>query len=103
MGMDSPPATVCVFGFTTWAAIAIQTWRLSLPKWRDDLLPLVFLYRDDGRQQETPAEGDIRSPAQEGFLKSYGHSSWAYETVAEQITVQPHKPSSATGSAMRLA
>ena len=96
------PAAVWVSGFVTWAAIAFQTWRLRLPKWRDDLLPLMFLYRGEGRSEETHnnGEGSPRTATgtheQEELLKADGNSIWAYQTVAEQITVQFHKPS--TGS-----
>ena len=48
------PAAVWVSGFVTWAAIAFQTWRLRLPKWRDDLLPLMFLYRGEGALRGNP-------------------------------------------------
>ncbi|KAK0644000.1 hypothetical protein B0T16DRAFT_513324 [Cercophora newfieldiana] len=93
------PAVVWTFCFITWAVIAIQTRRLQLPKWRDDLLPLVFLHRGGGSQQGASTGGEVA----EELLKSDGYSGWAYGAVAGQITVQLHKPSDEIGSSMWLA
>ncbi|KAK4228057.1 hypothetical protein QBC38DRAFT_525029, partial [Podospora fimiseda] len=84
-GWIIPPALVWFFGFITWCAIVIQTWQLGIPKWRDDLLPLVFLYRGDTCPTTERRELDE-------FLGADNHSSWAYEKVAERITVQLYKP-----------
>ncbi|KAK0641015.1 hypothetical protein B0T16DRAFT_448574 [Cercophora newfieldiana] len=108
------PVLVWVFGIITWAVIAFQTWCLRLPTWRDDLLPLVFLYRGANRKQGSVGEvGPLRTAAASGgepdeVLKADGYSSWAYGTVAEKISVQLQKPSALLESVgepgvMRLA
>jgi len=103
------PALVWVFGFITWCAIVIQTWRLRLPKWRDDLLPLVFLYRGGDARLRDAHTSEKASPTVtasscvsrdlDKFLGADDYSSWAYGKVAEQIIVQLHKPGSVTENA----
>lgn len=82
------PVVVWLLGVVTWVAVAWQTRRLGLPMWRDDSLPLLFLYRERG------GGGDIRGEAGEvedkeaRVLGADGHSSWAYEQVAQGISVR---------------
>ncbi|KAK3386084.1 hypothetical protein B0H63DRAFT_191903 [Podospora didyma] len=106
------PAAVWFLGIVTWITIAIQTRRLRLPTWREDLLPLVFLYRgnENEQQQQHHAQYNGNAHSEQGgghvartatgslqhdeVLKADNHSSWAYGNVAEQMKVQLLPPKS---------
>lgn len=107
------PLLVWVLGLVTWAVIAFQSWRLRLPRWRDDTLPLMFLYRpmkdERGKHGDGGRLGAVTgSDELDEILRADGYSTWAYETVSEKISGQLHKPSDELESvggacAMRLA
>ncbi len=82
-GWIALPCAVWVLGLAAWAVVAFQTRRMGLPTWRDDSLPLAFLYREEGgggRRGETQLR--------DGLLAADDCSSWAYEKVAEGMSVQ---------------
>lgn len=80
-GWIALPCIVWVLGLTAWAAVVLQTRGLRLPTWRDNPLPLVFLYREAGDRWG----GDRLRDA---VLAADGCSSWAYERVAKGMRVQ---------------
>lgn len=91
------PAAVWALGLAAWAVVAVQTYRMRLPKWRDDPLPLVFLYRDGdarGGQAIAGSPSAASSSTQQGgaLLPAEGYSSWAYEAVFGPIHVQLQRP-----------
>ncbi|KAK4149658.1 hypothetical protein C8A00DRAFT_18683 [Chaetomidium leptoderma] len=98
------PCAVWMLGLIAWAVVAIQTRRMHLPTWRDDPLPLLFLYRggdDDHRGSETEA----RTQLYDAFVAADDYSSWAYKKVAEGMDVQLREVPSQTrggGRTMRL-
>jgi len=106
------PAAVWILGVTTWSTVVIQTGRLSLPAWRDDPLPLLFLYDGDEPQDDhhdaplyrsvPPSDGGQRAYEGEVVLESDGYSSWAYEKVADEIRVQLQNGVGTHQSAIRL-
>lgn len=65
------PAGVWAFGLVPWVVVVIQTWRLQLPNWRNDLLPPIFLFREDSRHGDTSRGGD-QSTETEVKMKSQG-------------------------------
>ncbi|KAK4450596.1 hypothetical protein QBC34DRAFT_461226 [Podospora aff. communis PSN243] len=75
--------------------------------WRDDLLPLLFLFR--GGDGDGVGVGTVvgSSKERDEFLVANGHASWAYETVSGRITAQlqgrPPGSEGPGGGAMRLA
>lgn len=87
------PATVWALGVLTWAIIAFQTRRLRLPAWKDNVLPLLFLYNRASSHNAGNAEREVllgaeRHPEDDELLRADRQSNWAYETVTEKITVQ---------------
>ena len=62
----------------TWISTSIITQRLELPKWRNDILPLLFIYRGDS--EESRAHG-ISS---EGFALSA-------EGIQARLYHEPHR------------
>ena len=94
------PCAVWVLGLVAWAVVAFQTRHMCLPTWRDDPLPLVFLYRDgdEHRGLSREASTDLR----DGFLAADDCSSWAYEKVAEGVNVQLREVPSQPGGGGRL-
>jgi hypothetical protein len=98
-GWIALPCAVWVLGLVAWAVVASQTRRMGLPTWRDDPLPLAFLYREEGGSR--PGETQLR----DGLLAADDSSTWAYEKVAEGMNVQllevPCQPGGGSG-VMRL-
>ena len=94
------PVAVWLLGFATWAAVAVQTGRLCLQTWRDDPLPLLYLYRAGGSQRDddnSHVNGEdcgfddkplSSGKARDEFLEAHDYSSWAYNKVSEGVHVQ---------------
>ena len=70
------PLGVWLLGLITWIRTAFQTSRNRLPKWRDNPLPLVFLYR----------EGEFGEAE-----RVHDDAVWAYQELAKplQVRLQP--------------
>lgn len=66
------PVAVWLLGLATWAAVAAQTRRRRLPTWRDNQLPLAFVYREGGGLSS---------------LRGGGNSNAAYQHLAEKTSV----------------
>ncbi|KAM7183823.1 Protein of unknown function (DUF3176) domain containing protein [Rhypophila sp. PSN 637] len=110
------PVAVWLLGVVTWAVIVFRSSAMGLPTWRDDILPLVFLYNkgmSSGEGEEETRDGHhdplskgpngpddrvrgllLRSMSETGvfeydsLLRAYRQSSWAYQVAANRITVQ---------------
>ncbi|KAK4182743.1 hypothetical protein QBC35DRAFT_395373, partial [Podospora australis] len=95
------PCAVWILGLFAWVSVAVQTHRMSLPTWRDNFLPLFFLYRGgDSHQQSGRA---VQTSLQNETLAADRCSSWAYEEIAEGINVQLREvPQPGGGGVMRL-
>ena len=89
------PCAVWLLGLVAWAVVALQTRHMRLPTWRDDPLPLVFLYRDGDERRGSTGSRD-------GLLADDDCSSWAYEKVAEDVKVQLREVSSQPGGGGRM-
>jgi hypothetical protein len=74
----SLPALVWILTATTWIGTTILTRRAKLQKWQNDILPLLFLYRED-RVVASAGTDD----AEESY--SYGVSSKAFTLRAQSL------------------
>lgn len=108
------PCAVWVLGLVAWAVVAVQTRRMRLPTWRDDPLPLAFLYREGSDDEDhhhrhhhhhrgsRSAAAQQTQPRDDAFLAADGYSSWAYEKVAEGMVVQLQEVSARPGGRGRM-
>lgn len=69
----SLPVAVWICSFIVWLGSMLKTWKIGVPLWRDNVLPLLYLYREEGG-----------SSADDG----YGHSNFGYEVRAEGSRVK---------------
>lgn len=86
------PAGVWLLGFAAWVVAVTQTGRLSLPTWRDDPLPLLFLYRadaqDDGSRAIYLGDPVGKDKRRDELLVGDNFSTWAYTKISEDTHVQ---------------
>ncbi len=94
-GWIALPCAVWVLGLIAWAVVVFQTRHMRLPTWRDDPLPLMFLYRDWDEHRGSMGLRD-------SFFAADDCSSWAYEKVAEGLNVQLREIPSPLGGGGRM-
>ncbi|OIW24869.1 hypothetical protein CONLIGDRAFT_583766 [Coniochaeta ligniaria NRRL 30616] len=68
------PLAVWLLGLATWLGTAAQSAHQRLPKWRDNILPLLFLYRHG---EQTACSEEL-----------HGNAIWAYEDLAKHLRVR---------------
>lgn len=96
------PCTVWGLGVITWIVVAFRTRRLRLPNWRDDPLPLLFLYREGDGRPSGKGAGPPGSLLPDEVLSTDDYSIWAHERVAGRIHVQLGKVPTHSGGVMRF-
>lgn len=69
------PVAVWLFGVLTWLTTLVQTRRWHLPGWRDNALPLLFMFGEDGSERQGSS----------GLLND---SNEAYEELARNLWVR---------------
>ena len=76
------PVAVWGIGIVVWLGVVVQSRRLRIPVWRENVLPLLFLYRDgNDRLGMEAGEGGVVGGKD-------SNANWVYREAAGRVNVR---------------